>query len=97
MITIRGVNIYPSAVDAVIRRFPDIGEYRVDVEKTPSSCEINISVELDSVGLDADVLCARLEQALRETFTLRIPVTPAIPGSLPRFELKARRWHLKSI
>jgi phenylacetate-CoA ligase len=94
MITVRGVNVYPSAVDAVIRGFEEISEYRVVVEQQPSSCELKLSIESASADLDLDELCTKLEQALRETFTLRIPVNAVEPGSLPRFELKARRWHL---
>jgi phenylacetate-CoA ligase len=35
---------------------------------------------------------ASIEKALTEVFSLRIPVQPVEPGSLPRFEMKARRW-----
>ena len=33
-----------------------------------------------------------MEVALKEAFSLRIPVKRAEPNSLPRFEMKARRW-----
>jgi hypothetical protein len=37
-------------------------------------------------------VCERLEKAFRDSYALRIPVSASPAGSLPRFELKARRW-----
>jgi phenylacetate-coenzyme A ligase PaaK-like adenylate-forming protein len=37
-------------------------------------------------------LVAAIEKALQTSLSLRIPVTTAAPNSLPRAELKARRW-----
>ena len=37
-------------------------------------------------------LAQRLERAFETSLSLRVPVTLATPGSLPRFESKARRW-----
>ena len=48
-----------------------------------------LAIEIES---DDDTAAHRLEKALGESFTLRIPVTRVAGGSLPRFELKARRW-----
>jgi phenylacetate-CoA ligase len=87
MIVVRGVNIYPSAVDAVVRSVPEIGEYRVNVGRNGELAEISIEAEASSA-----TAIAQLAQALTDAFTLRIPVTLAPPDSLPRFELKARRW-----
>jgi phenylacetate-CoA ligase len=87
MIVVRGVNIYPSAVDSVVRSVADIGEYRVTVSRHGQLAEL--SIEAEAPLPDAIV---RLERALTDAFTLRIPVTHVPEGSLPRFELKARRW-----
>ena len=85
MIVVRGVNIYPSAVDAVVCTVPEIAEYRVTVWKRSELTEL--SVEIESADAAA---AAHLERALTEAFSLRIPVT--LVEELPRFELKARRW-----
>ena len=85
MIVVRGVNIYPSAVDAVVCTVPGIAEYRVNVWKRSELTEL--SVEIESADAAA---AAHLERALTEAFSLRIPVT--LVEELPRFELKARRW-----
>ncbi len=85
MVVVRGVNIYPSAVDAVVRGIPEIVEYRVTVAKRSEMAELSIEIETPDSSA-----AARLERALTEAFTLRIPVYRA--DGLPRFELKARRW-----
>ncbi len=85
MVVVRGVNIYPSAVDAVVRQIPQIIEYRVTVWKRSEMTEL--AIEIESTDVDA---AAQLERALSESFSLRIPV--ALVDTLPRFELKAHRW-----
>jgi phenylacetate-CoA ligase len=87
MVVVRGVNIYPSAVDAVVRTVPEVTEYRVTVTRRGELAELALEVE----GNDP-AIAARIERALTDAFTLRIPVRHAADGSLPRFELKARRW-----
>jgi phenylacetate-CoA ligase len=87
MVVVRGVNIYPAAVDAVVRELPEIGEYRVHVTHRGEMAELTLEAEAE----DATAI-RQLERALTEAFTLRIPVAHVASGTLPRFELKARRW-----
>lgn len=92
MVVVRGVNIYPSAVDAVVRHFPEVIEFMVEQRKVDAMDEIELLVEMD--GNVAKPLLKRLEARLKDTFSLRIPVQLAEPGSLPRHEFKAKRWRL---
>lgn len=87
MLVVRGVNIYPSAVDAVVRRIPEVTEYRVEVSRRGALAELALQVEVTE-----PTVVRVVEKALTAAFTLRIPVTAVAPGTLPRFELKARRW-----
>jgi phenylacetate-CoA ligase len=87
MLVVRGVNIFPSAVDAIVRALPEVAEYRVHVTRHGAMTELAIEIESDD-----DTAPARLAAKLTESFTLRIPVTRVASGTLPRFELKARRW-----
>ncbi len=87
MIVVRGVNIYPSAVDAVVRAIPEIGEYRVEVSRRGAMAEIELSIESETDRAPTDLECA-----LTQAFTLRVPVRRVPPGTLPRFEMKAKRW-----
>jgi len=86
MIVIRGINIHPSAIDAVIRSIEGIGEYQVEVDQRQSLPELRLKVEASKET------AAALAQKLRSTFSLRIPVSVAPPNSLPTFEVKAKRW-----
>jgi len=86
MVVIRGVNIHPTAIDEWVRRSGDVGEYRVTEDRRGALAELGVELEADAET------AARLESRLRDELALRVPVTAVPRGSLPRFELKARRW-----
>ena len=88
MVVIRGINIHPSSIDAIVRSFPDIAEYQVEIDQRPALAEINLTIE------STEETAIALAQKLRSIFTLRIPVTAAAPGTLPTFEVKAKRWNI---
>jgi phenylacetate-CoA ligase len=88
MVVIRGINIHPSSIDAIVRSFPDIAEYQVEIDQRHALAEINLTVE------SAAETASALARKLRSTFTLRIPVTAVAPGTLPTFEVKAKRWNI---
>lgn len=92
MVVIRGVNIYPAAVDDIIRSFGDIDEYRVELSNQDAMTEMSIAVEVSSRQADPKAHIEGLMHAFRSAFALRIPIRQAESGSLPRFELKAKRW-----
>lgn len=88
MVVIRGINIHPSAIDAVVRSIDGIGEYQVEVDQRTALPELRITAEGSQAAVD------ELQQELRSTFSLRIPVTLAPAQSLPTFEVKAKRWNI---
>lgn len=88
MVVIRGVNLYPSAVEGVVRQFAEVAEFQVEQRKVEAMDEIVVLVEL-LPGAGGEVV-KQLEAKLRDTFSMRIPVQRA--ESLPRYEFKARRW-----
>lgn len=92
MIVIRGVNVYPSAIEAVVRKFPEIDEFMVQQHKIDSMDEIEVLVEIEDEA--APLVVKKLESRLRDTFSLRIPVRHVAAASLPRHEFKAKRWRL---
>ena len=92
MVVIRGVNVYPSAVDQLVRAEPDVAEYRVTVRDTDGLAELELSIEPAPGCADPAALSRRLANTLRDAFQLRIPVRLVDPGGLPRFEFKAKRW-----
>ncbi len=90
MVTVRGVNVFPSAIDAIIRQFQTISEYSTEVMRDGELDELVVKIEIDSYD-DASVAGALSNQIQRQ-LSLR-PIIRVVPGgSLPRFELKARRF-----
>lgn len=92
MVVVRGINLYPSAIEDVLRGFAAITEYRVEVQCNRTLPELSILIEPAEGSMETSTLAHRVETALRDAFSLRIPVQLAAPGTLPRFEMKARRW-----
>ena len=85
MVVVRGVNIFPSSIESALRQFPQIEEFRIILTRAGELDEIEVEVECP------EELTPQVEQALRQALSLRAPVRVAPPGTLPRFELKARR------
>jgi phenylacetate-CoA ligase len=92
MTIVRGVNLYPSAVEQIIRSVPGIAEYQVHVSTGRALSEVVVTVEPSPECADANALAKTLENAFQSTLALRVSVNVAPAGSLPRFEMKARRW-----
>ncbi|MGQ0612690.1 MAG: phenylacetate--CoA ligase family protein [Planctomycetaceae bacterium] len=91
---IRGTNVYPRAVEAIVREFDAIDEFQIVVwRKDDVQDEITVKVEVKpDRGAGADALLAKLAKDLAAAHEgLRFNVEPAAYGSLPRFELKAKR------
>ena len=92
MILVRGANVFPGAVDQIVRAEPHVAEYRVDVSQGPGLTQMRITIEPVGHCPDPQVLSRRLAAALQNALYLRVPVALAGPGELPRFEMKAKRW-----
>ncbi|GEP42784.1 coenzyme F390 synthetase [Brevifollis gellanilyticus] len=90
MVVVRGVNVYPSAIEAVVRQFTEVVEFMVEQKKVDAMDEIELLIELKPDASKS--LLKRLEARLRDTFSLRIPVQLVECDTLPRHEFKARRW-----
>ena len=92
MVCISGVNVYPSAVEAVLRAAGEVVEYRATAASRGALRTLAVEVELDRAASEPDAACRRIERRLREALGLSVPVTPVEAGALPRFEMKARRF-----
>ena len=91
MVIVRGVNLYPAAVDAAVRAFGRVREYQAEIDKRRTLPEITIRFEpADGAG----DLSGELATHLRSAFQIRIAVEQVAPGTLPVFEFKARRWRV---
>jgi phenylacetate-CoA ligase len=92
MLVVRGVNLFPGAVEELIRAADGVSEYRVRVNTERALAELSVQIEPGPDCRDAAALAAQLEKSFQTQFALRVPVTAVAPGELPRFEMKARRW-----
>jgi phenylacetate-CoA ligase len=90
MIHLRGNNLYPSALEAVIRRFPEIVEYQVEIDTAGALADLRVEVEAVTVEA-GPVVAERVSRAIRDELLFQAEVTAVAPGSLPRFEMKSQR------
>lgn len=97
VLVVRGINVYPSAIENVVRHFSEVGEFAVDVYRRKSLDELEIRIEVRGTGPDA--VAASIGSAIRNALGLRATVAPVPFGTLPRFDLKARRFsdHRRSV
>jgi phenylacetate-CoA ligase len=92
MVVVRGVNVYPSLVEEIVRGYAEIAEYRVQLDCRAAMAELSLEVEAVEDATGIETLQRRLEQSFQTALNLRVPVRLLPPGSLPRFEMKAMRW-----
>jgi phenylacetate-CoA ligase len=90
MLHLRGNNVYPGALEAVIRRFPEVVEYRLEVDGSQAMSELRVEIEPRDSACGND-LAERVGRAIRDELLFRAEVRAVGPGTLPRFEMKARR------
>ena len=95
MFQFAGVNIFPSAIENLIREVPEFSnEYQIVVPRMGSGKHIKIRVEPDTAEVTSDQMSAAAKKFI-DTVKYRITITPDVEitaiGELPRFELKAKR------
>ncbi len=84
LMVLRGINIYPSSIEAIVREF-DVEEFRIVRTRRQEMEELLVEVEA------TDEVTGALADAFSERLAVRIPTRTVPAGTLPRFELKARR------
>ena len=94
MVTLRGTNIYPTAVENVLGKIDGVSiNYELHIDRKKNNDEMEIKFEPEP-GVDetrwedlAQEIAAKVQQALKA----RMAVTPQRPGSMPRYDLKTKR------
>jgi phenylacetate-CoA ligase len=87
MLIIRGVNVYPTQVEAALLQVPDLTpNYRIVVSRMRTLDEAEVEVEVANELVDDDALRRRAERAVRETTGCSIAVKLQPPGTVPRSE-----------
>ena len=90
MLVVRGVNVFPSAIENIIREFAAIDEFEVEVASEREMQELVVKIEVKDASSDetSNALATQIHRRL----ALRPRVVPVALGSLPRYEMKARRF-----
>ena len=89
MITIRGENVYPSAIEEILRTFAEVDhEFEIVVTRPQQMDELSVRVES---AAPPDSLAQRIGAALRAKLGVRPTIEVCAPGSLMRTDLKSRR------
>lgn len=91
MVIVRGVNIYPSAVEQIIRTCAAVTEFRVRILTSNALPEIEVDVETNT-DADTSAVVQQLEAEFDRALRLRVPVKVFPPGTLPRSEAKSRHF-----
>jgi len=91
MVTVRGVNVFPSAIEAIVRRFDEVGEYRVELARVREMDELRCIVEAPAE------VAERVGGAIHRELGIRCLVESVAPGTLPRFEMKAKRFNKTNV
>jgi len=88
MLIVRGVNVFPSALEGIVRRFPAVDEFLIEVYRRGQLDEVRLLLEVRG---HAGPVVAAVQEAVRVDLGIRVEAVPVPGQSLPRYELKARR------
>jgi phenylacetate-CoA ligase len=92
MVIIKGVNVFPSALESVLRGFTEIEEFRIETFERESIRQLKLIIEPAADRDPAPDLREKISAAVRERIGLRPEIELVAAGGLPRFELKAKRF-----
>jgi phenylacetate-CoA ligase len=94
MLTVRAANVYPSAIDEIVKSFDEVrGEYQVIIDK-PQDLDV-MTLRLERAGdMSSEAegeLVTRIDQRIKSAFGSRAEIEILDPGTLPTFVYKAKR------
>ena len=90
MLVIRGNNVFPSSIEAILREFPAIAEFRIVVTRHREMTQIRLELEPQS-DQEVTTLVEGVAAAIKQRLQFQPEVTLVTVGTLPRFEMKAKR------
>ena len=88
MLIVRGVNVFPSAIEGIVRRFTAVEEFQIEVFTRSTMHEVRLLLEVDG---PADLVVRQVLEAMRTNLGIRVEAQAVPAGTLPRYELKAKR------
>ena len=94
MLIIRGVNVFPSALENIVRGYPEIAEFMIEVRKVKEMDELKLKLEVDETQYSQPQIkevIGQVVEDIRNKLQIRVETEHCSGGSLPRFEMKAKR------
>lgn len=92
MFVVSGNNVFPSAIENLLRDFPEVAEYGVEMHKESALAQVRIKLEPTPAACGDGGLSERVARHMQDRLHFK-PLVEIVPvGSLPRFEMKARRF-----
>ncbi|MBC7818001.1 MAG: AMP-binding protein [Planctomycetaceae bacterium] len=101
MLTIRGNNVFPTAIEAILREFPEVIEFQFQTVTRDSMPQLQIEIETTMGIPDVEqidefhAMIDRITAAIHDRLHFSPEVIPVPPHSLPRSEMKSRRMNRK--
>lgn len=89
MMIVRGVNLYPAAIDDLMRGISDVAEYEVHIRSVAGLDDLLIRIETTR-AVPFDEVERAVSKEFRNRFNVRVSIEQA--EGLPRYEFKARRY-----
>jgi phenylacetate-CoA ligase len=86
MVVIRGMNVFPSAIEEVLREVAGVGEFRIVFYTEGAMDEVKVEAELERPKA-----ARQIQERLRTRLGLRVRIVPVKRGVLPSGDGKARR------
>ena len=90
LLFVRGNNVFPSAIEGILREFESVVEFRLALQPTDGLNDLLTEVEPRPAAAGPAV-AERLTAEVRDRLNFRPIVSVVPPGALPRYEFKARR------
>jgi len=92
MVVVRGLNLFPTMVAAVLSEMPELsGDYRIVLSTPPPYDHLPLHVERARGARETPDLAARVAAAVKTQLGASAEITVLPPGSLPVTEGKTRR------
>ncbi|MCB1367135.1 MAG: phenylacetate--CoA ligase family protein [Rhodobacteraceae bacterium] len=92
MVVVRGLNLFPTMVAAVLAAIPDLsGDYRIPLDAPPPYDALPVAAELAEGRIASPALAAKVAAALKKNLGATARVTLLAHGSLPVTEGKTAR------
>jgi phenylacetate-CoA ligase len=97
MLIIRGINVFPSQIEYALMSIPEVGQhFQIIVDRKGALDDMLVQVEVNKDAFSDKItdlmgIRKKVEHKLRNILNVAVDVELVEPGSLPRFEGKAKR------